>query len=145
MPASPFPPAERGPRLAAALIALLLLAAGCDSGLVSENEQKARPVRVTLRYEVEATYASCTVARINALRQPEQSVVTAFPWEETLTVEVSETTSFVASIVATCADASKEGKSTVFIHAADSVVARGSNAGFGASAQATFKVTPDAR
>lgn len=129
--------------LMAAALASLLVLTGCDSSVLGAPEQEAAVTRLTLRYEVRATYASCTVARNNALRQPETATVTTFPWTESHTVAVSANTPFVASIVATCADDTKAGKSDVFIFAGDDLVAAGSAAGFGASSYATFEVTAD--
>ncbi len=120
---------------------LLCSLCACDSVTNNQTEEDVR-VRVRLRYEVEATYATCTVARNNALRQAEQSTVAAFPWEDQLTVEATVRVPFVASIAATCTDSTKAGKSTVLIYAEEELVARGTAAGYGATATATFQVTP---
>ncbi len=123
---------------------LLLLAvtlAACDTLDSSVQTQAERTTRVRLRYELTGTYAACTVAHNNAMRQTMQQPVSALPWQEKYTVEVSQTTPFVASIAATCSDSTKEGKSDVFIYANDKLVKTGNAAGFGATASATYTIT----
>ena len=120
---------------------LALTVAACDMLNDGAQMRAERTARVRLRYELSGTYAACTVAHNNALRQTVQQPVTALPWQEKYTVEVSQATPFVASIAATCADSTKEGKSDVFIYANDKKVALGTAAGFGATASATYTIT----
>ena len=133
------------PRLFRIAVFLLLFTtlAGCDARVLSGPEGGDPPepglaseAIFSITYEVQASYSDCTITYRDAGDVLRQRKNVEAPWSASFSVSVQRTgTPFEAFLSATCADFTKEGKSTVMLHLDGVVVERSQATGYGATAK----------
>ena len=131
----------------ALLCALMLLCVGCDAQRqIAGPEETTATVNLKagtydVRYEVTGTYATCQMTYRNQDRELVSTQESTLPWTRSFRVFVNKDTGiFGASVRITCADPTKTGKATLHLIVDEDVKERISAVGFGASAEAIYRV-----